>query len=428
MQPNREIDRPAPRRTTFDRCGYQLHDVLTDAGPDLAKLLVGSEGTLGYRRRQSRCGRSRSPAGPAWRCSASRTLDAAVRAGLDLARARTGRVRPARPPAAFGHARASDTLGQIPARRRRGTARHLRGRYRARGDRARLGRRSRRCASIAPAARAGGADVRPDGAAHGARRFARRRSPGLYSLGRGPRPLAFVEDVGVPAEALPEFLAGVQDILKRFEIDRLVPHPRAHRAGPHAPARRSRQPDRPRRSSGRWPRQSTRLALSLGGTVSTQHGTGIARTPWVERQYGPLYPVFRELKRIFDPKNLLNPGKIVGPDPSREAWPLRSGVRSQESGDRSQESGARRQEAMGKQRVLRLPTSEPPTPLWSGRTPTPAAEAARCTGCGDCRTADAPERMCPIFRATGDEAATPRAKANLLRVLARPGGRDARRR
>jgi FAD/FMN-containing dehydrogenase len=66
------------------------------------------------------------------------------------------------------------------------------------------------------------------------------------------------------------------------------------------------------------------LALALGGTVSTQHGTGIARTPWVERQYGPLYPVFRELKRVFDPKNLLNPGKIVGPDPSREAWPLRA--------------------------------------------------------------------------------------------------------
>ena len=49
----------------------------------------------------------------------------------------------------------------------------------------------------------------------------------------------------------------------------------------------------------------------------------MARTPWVERQYGPLMPVFRELKRIFDPKGILNPGKIVGPDPSRPAWPLR---------------------------------------------------------------------------------------------------------
>src|SRR5262249_4267441 len=83
------------------------------------------------------------------------------------------------------------------------------------------------------------------------------------------------------------------------------------------------------------------LALSLGGTVSTQHGTGIARTPWVERQYGPLMPVFRELKRIFDPKGIFNPGKIVGPDPSREAWPLRRVDRGQGTGDSEQASGGR---------------------------------------------------------------------------------------
>src|SRR5947209_8520111 len=38
-----ELTRP---HTAFNRCGYVLHDVLTPAGPDLAKLLVGSEGTL----------------------------------------------------------------------------------------------------------------------------------------------------------------------------------------------------------------------------------------------------------------------------------------------------------------------------------------------------------------------------------------------
>ena len=57
--------------------------------------------------------------------------------------------------------------------------------------------------------------------------------------------------------------------------------------------------------SNPWP---TRTA---GGTVSAQHGTGLARTPWVERQYGPLYPAFRELKAIFDPRRLFNPGRFV---------------------------------------------------------------------------------------------------------------------
>src|SRR5262249_36985422 len=140
------------------------------------------------------------------------------------------------------------------------------------------------------------------------------------------------------------------------------------------------------------------LALSLGGTVSTQHGTGIARTPWVERQYGPLVPVFRELKRIFDPKSILNPGKIVGPDPSREAWPLRPEVRSQETKDTKLQPAERSQDAESHAGPSEpAPDSRPLTPLlvWSA---TPAAEVARCNGCGDCRTRTAPERMCPTFR------------------------------
>src|SRR5207253_1103154 len=70
------------------------------------------------------------------------------------------------------------------------------------------------------------------------------------------------------------------------------------------------------------------LALELGGTVSTQHGTGLARTPWVARQYGPLYPVMRELKAIFDPDHLFNPGKIIALDALGPAWPLRRTVKT----------------------------------------------------------------------------------------------------
>ncbi len=69
--------------------------------------------------------------------------------------------------------------------------------------------------------------------------------------------------------------------------------------------------------------------MELGGTISTQHGTGLARTPWVARQYGPLFPVFRQLKAIFDPHGIFNPGKIIGPDPQLPPWPLRSGLPAQ---------------------------------------------------------------------------------------------------
>ncbi len=66
----------------------------------------------------------------------------------------------------------------------------------------------------------------------------------------------------------------------------------------------------------------------------------------------------------------------------------------------------------------------------SGPTPTPihllwqrneaAAESHACNGCGVCRTESSGNRMCPIFRPTHDEAATPRAKANLMRHLLHP--------
>src|SRR5207249_8221448 len=133
------------------------------------------------------------------------------------------------------------------------------------------------------------------------------------------------------AEALPEFLTQTQNVLQRFELTASF---LVHALTGQVHTRPLVDLDNPSDREKLWPVAEAvhALALSLGGTVSTQHGVGIARTPWVERQAGPLYPVFRELKRIFDPKNLLNPGKIVGPDPSREAWPLRGVVRLQGGG------------------------------------------------------------------------------------------------
>src|SRR5207249_4929370 len=44
-------------------------------------------------------------------------------------------------------------------------------------------------------------------------------------------------------------------------------------------------------------------------------------------------------------------------------------------------------------------------------------ESTNCNGCGNCRTDVPAQRMCPLFRATHSEAASPRAKANLMRYL-----------
>jgi FAD/FMN-containing dehydrogenase/Fe-S oxidoreductase len=400
-------------RLRFDRCGYQLNDVLTDGGVDLAKLLVGSEGTLGIVTRVT-LRTVPLPGGTAVALLGFPTLDAAVRAGLDLrghepvacdlldkrllsvTRGKGDGVGPI--PPAVGAALLvtfeADTEREA-TERAWGVVEALRSRH-----------------VLRVLADPTGS---PDGVAQvrGVRAAA---IAGLQHLSRGPRPLACIEDVGVPPDALPEYLAGVQDILKGSEISASF---LIHVLTGQVHTRPLVELDNPADRIKLWPLAEAvhALALSLGGTVSTQHGVGLARTPWVERQVGALYPVFRELKRVFDPKNLFNPGKIVGPDPSREAWPLRAGVRSQGSGVGGQVDEQPAGSILSPVSCLLSPER---SPLLIWKDTTPAAEVARCSGCGDCRTRLAPKRMCPVFRAGGQEAATPRAKANLLRLLSKP--------
>jgi len=54
-----------------------------------------------------------------------------------------------------------------------------------------------------------------------------------------------------------------------------------------------------------------RRTVELGGTISGEHGIGIAKAPYLEMEVGPLgISVMRRLKACFDPNGILNPGKI----------------------------------------------------------------------------------------------------------------------
>jgi ferredoxin len=128
----------------------------------------------------------------------------------------------------------------------------------------------------------------------------------------------------------------------------------------------------------------------VGGTISGEHGVGLSRTAFVRDQYGPLYDVFRQIKDVFDPEGLLNPGKILNDDPHLTIRNLRP-------------AHADLRESVDLQ--LRWTAGE----LWQA--------ASRCNGCGHCRTQEDGLRMCPVFRIEQSEEASPRAKANLIRHL-----------
>ena len=51
--------------------------------------------------------------------------------------------------------------------------------------------------------------------------------------------------------------------------------------------------------------------LELGGTISGEHGVGITKAPYLEKEIGPLeLALMKKIKKVFDPKGILNPGKI----------------------------------------------------------------------------------------------------------------------
>ena len=53
-----------------------------------------------------------------------------------------------------------------------------------------------------------------------------------------------------------------------------------------------------------------RRALELGGTVAGEHGIGVAKREFLAEEHGPSLELMRSIKRLFDPKGIMNPGKI----------------------------------------------------------------------------------------------------------------------
>jgi FAD/FMN-containing dehydrogenase/Fe-S oxidoreductase len=238
--------------------------------------------------------------------------------------------------------------------------------------------------------------------------------PLLMRMKGRARPVPFIEDVAVPPEALPEFLHRLQKILKLHDVSWTLD---AHSGHGQLHTRPFLDLADPRDIAKLEPlaTQVYDAALELGGTISGEHGCGLVRTQFLRRQFGELVQVFREIKDAFDPQNLLNPGKVIGDDPHLMTRDLR----------RFSPSLAPTVNELATETEPLVPESEPaqliepvflPVLRWPERGP--IEMAATCNGCGACRTQEPALRMCPTFRALRAEAAAPRSKANLIRQLA----------
>jgi FAD/FMN-containing dehydrogenase/Fe-S oxidoreductase len=374
-------------RTTFNRLGYQLAGVLKEQTLDLPRLLVGSEGTLALFTEAT----LRTVPLPGGRCLLLVNV-----ASLERAILAVPRILASAPSAC-------ELLDRRLLSLAKGGESGIVGKLISPATEAVLliefetdspQEAQRRANALAQQLLADPAVLQTTVATERAEQEAvwqirEAALPSLYGMRGGAQPIAYVEDVAVPIEALHEYMRRVQDIMQEHETTASF---LVHAGAGQVHTRPFLDLQKPDDVSTLWSiaEEIHVLALELGGTVSTQHGTGLARTPWVARQVGPLYPVFRQLKAIFDPKAIFNPGKIVDPDPNLAIRPLRG----------------------------LAPMSQPLLPLRLHWQPNEVAlEANHCNGCGECRTEAPRRRMCPIFRATHAEEATPRAKANMLRHL-----------
>ena len=136
-------------------------------------------------------------------------------------------------------------------------------------------------------------------------------SPILSRLDPSLKSMQFIEDGAVPVARLGEYVQGVRDALAGHGIRGII---FGHAGDGHVHV----NPLIDVRSAGWRERvqalmeEITDLTISLGGTISGEHGDGRLRTPLLSRAWRwPAAPMFTAVKRAFDPKGILNPGVKV---------------------------------------------------------------------------------------------------------------------
>ncbi len=215
----------------------------------------------------------------------------------------------------------------------------------------------------------------------------------LLSRPGDTRPWSFVEDLAVPVERLGSFVRAMDEILARHQTSCEI-YAHASAGCLHIRPLLNLKSEKGKHDLRSIAEQAVDLTLSLGGSVSGEHGDGLARGEWLERMYGErIMQAFRLIKQAADPLGILNPGKLVATEPG-VALP------------RMDEN-------------LRYPQDYHTDLAWQpnldfSRQGGLVGAIEQCNGAGVCRKADGV--MCPSFQATKEEMHSTRGRANLLRA------------
>jgi FAD/FMN-containing dehydrogenase/Fe-S oxidoreductase len=217
------------------------------------------------------------------------------------------------------------------------------------------------------------------------------------------KPVAFIEDAAVRPAQLPEYVRGLQSIMQPLGLE-------ASYYGHAASGLLHVRPVLDLHSANDLKKfrqvanETSALVRRFKGSLSAEHGVGMARTEYMREQLGDeLLRVMREIKRAFDPKNIFNPGKIF------EVATPRCGVRGAQRADPTRIDNHLRENFT---KPLELPFA--PRLAFAFKDRSFIGNLEQCNGCGGCRK-DTPI-MCPTFIATGEEIMSTRGRANVIRA------------
>jgi FAD/FMN-containing dehydrogenase/Fe-S oxidoreductase len=204
------------------------------------------------------------------------------------------------------------------------------------------------------------------------------------------KPVAFVEDTAVRPRQLPEYVAALVSILQRRQLKASF-YGHAAAGLLHVRPVLDLHDAADLRKFREVADDVAALVRQFKGSLSAEHGVGLARAEYMPQQLGPdLLRLMREIKDVFDPRGLFNPGKLL-PD---GRFRIDSNLR------------------LGAGYKLALPFA--PVLAFAARDGSFTANLEQCNGCGGCRK-ESPV-MCPTFIATGEEIMSTRGRANAIRA------------
>lgn len=217
---------------------------------------------------------------------------------------------------------------------------------------------------------------------------------GLISNVRGSnKGRDFIEDACVPTEHLADYITKIQDLCSGHGIDRLSLYAHASVGVVHVVPALDLHHAEDVQKMEQIAHQAFQWVMEYGGSWSGEHGDGQVRGQFLPEMFGPeIYQAFIDIKQLFDPQNLMNPGKVINAETLTENLRYQTPSYSENSAKAEAAANYRYADQGG----LKLAIEQ-------------------CNGVGACRKLGS-GTMCPSYMATRDEQHTTRGRANALRL------------